>query len=191
MMTSWESWMIPMSPSWRGVMTALRTCKSSCTRNRKVQMIYVITTLHLPLVSYICSIFPICLDPEVLSLNPPDLPTTPPFSPPTTSTVYPHTSQSSVSPSSSSGLDHNAPALSPPDPQLLVSPLVVVALPTSWSKKTVPLKIHDFDSPVGPTTVIPESPLDVFKLYFTEDLLSMIVCKSNRYDIQAILQMQW
>ena len=55
----------------------------------------VITTLHLPL-SFIHLLYIPHLDPEVLSLNPPDSPTTPPFSPPTTSTVYPHTSQPSL-----------------------------------------------------------------------------------------------
>ena len=41
--------------------------------------------------------------------------------------------------------------------------------------------IEQFNSPVGPTVEIPESPLRVFELFFSEDLLKVIMEESNRY----------
>ena len=45
---------------------------------------------------------------------------------------------------------------------------------------TIP-PVHPFTSPVGPTSTIPDSPLDAFLLTFTPDLIAMIVRESNRY----------
>ena len=40
-----------------------------------------------------------------------------------------------------------------------------------------------FNSPVGPTTAIPESPREVFEIFFTDELMTMMlmVTESNRY----------
>jgi hypothetical protein len=43
-----------------------------------------------------------------------------------------------------------------------------------------PVLIKQFTSTTGPTVDIPLSPLEVFELFFTDDLLDMIVEESNR-----------
>ena len=50
-----------------------------------------------------------------------------------------------------------------------------------WSDRYKNIKIKKFNSHVGPTLTIPGSPLEVFKLFFTTELLQMIVLESNRY----------
>lgn len=81
-----------------------------------------------------------------------------------------------------------SPLLSPtsqstisPDPPTSPTPSRSVSLPTSWTTTTVPVDIDAFTSQVGPTTAIPGSPMEVFLLFFTIDLLRMIVEESNRY----------
>ena len=51
-------------------------------------------------------------------------------------------------------------------------------LPPAWTDQLHP---HTITSRVGPTTDIPESPIDVFELFFSEDLQEAIVKESNRY----------
>ena len=46
--------------------------------------------------------------------------------------------------------------------------------------------MKDFTSTTGPTVNIPESPLEVFKLFFSDDLLDSIVEESNRYAAQVM-----
>ena len=46
---------------------------------------------------------------------------------------------------------------------------------TTWSSQVNLLKLQDFSSPVGPTVDISSSPMDVFGLFFTDDLLEEIV----------------
>ena len=43
-----------------------------------------------------------------------------------------------------------------------------------------PITVHPFTSEVGPTVQIPNSPSEVLKLFFTDDLLGYIVEESNR-----------
>ena len=50
-----------------------------------------------------------------------------------------------------------------------------------WSDRYKNIKIKKFTSQVGPTLTIPGSPLEVFKLFFTTELLQMIALESNRY----------
>ena len=50
-----------------------------------------------------------------------------------------------------------------------------------WSTKLEPHTILPFTSSVGPTIPIPESPLDVFKLFFTSTIMEEIVDQTNRY----------
>jgi hypothetical protein len=51
----------------------------------------------------------------------------------------------------------------------------------TWSAPGTIPPVHPFTSPVGPTSTIPDSPLDAFLLTFTPDLIAMIVRESNRY----------
>ena len=46
--------------------------------------------------------------------------------------------------------------------------------------------IKQFTSRTGPTVDIPESPLEVFELFFSDDLLDNIVEESNRYAAQVM-----
>ena len=46
--------------------------------------------------------------------------------------------------------------------------------------------IEEFTSRTGPTVNIPESPLEVFELFFSDDLLDIIVEESNRYAGQVM-----
>ena len=41
--------------------------------------------------------------------------------------------------------------------------------------------VHPFTAHIGPTTTIPDSPLDAFLLTFTPDLIALIVRESNKY----------
>ena len=51
----------------------------------------------------------------------------------------------------------------------------------TWSSPAAIQPVHPFTSPVGPTTTIPDNPLDAFLLTFTPELIAMIVRESNRY----------
>ena len=64
-----------------------------------------------------------------------------------------------------------------PSPSSTAAP----SLPTSWSSRLQSIVIEPFSTPVGPTTAIPESPLEVFQLFFGDDLVQVIVEESNRY----------
>lgn len=53
---------------------------------------------------------------------------------------------------------------------------------TTWSSPGPPISVQPFTAHVGPTTTIPECPLDAFLLTFTPDLISLIVKESNKYE---------
>ena len=55
------------------------------------------------------------------------------------------------------------------------------SLPTSWSSQLKRIDIQPFSSPVGPTVTIPDSPLEVFRLFFPNNLVQLIVEESNAY----------
>ena len=57
--------------------------------------------------------------------------------------------------------------------------------PTSWSSTLHPVTINPFTSPVGPAVPI-ASPLDVFTLFFSSDLMEEITNESNRYAQQVM-----
>ena len=50
-----------------------------------------------------------------------------------------------------------------------------------WSTNLEPHTILPFTSSVGPTIPILESPLEVFKLFFTSTIIEEIVDQTNRY----------
>ena len=55
-----------------------------------------------------------------------------------------------------------------------------------WSESLIPVTINQFTSSTGPTVDIPESPLDVFDLFFSDDIMSEIVQETNRYAQQVM-----
>ena len=59
-------------------------------------------------------------------------------------------------------------------------------LPTAWTEWLMPVLIKQFASTSGPIVNIPESPLDMFELFFSYDLLDMIVEESNIYAAQVM-----
>ena len=48
------------------------------------------------------------------------------------------------------------------------------------------MTIEQFTSSTGPTVDIPESPLDVFELFFSDDIMTDIVKETNRYAEQVM-----
>ena len=59
-------------------------------------------------------------------------------------------------------------------------------LPTAWTEWRTPVLVKQFTSTTGPTVNIPESPLEVFELFFSDDLLDIIVEESNGYAAQVM-----
>ena len=60
------------------------------------------------------------------------------------------------------------------------------ALPTTWSKALKPLQIPSFTTPVGPLVPIPDTPVAIFEMFFTPNVLDDIVTHSNRYPQQVL-----
>ena len=59
-------------------------------------------------------------------------------------------------------------------------------LPTSWTTELAPIIIEPFTELYGPAVPVPESPLDGFQLFFTDELLQTITDESNRYRQQVL-----
>ena len=49
------------------------------------------------------------------------------------------------------------------------------------SNNYMPVTVDSFNESVGPTVLVPSSPLEAFILFFTQSLLQLIVDKTNRY----------
>ena len=52
---------------------------------------------------------------------------------------------------------------------------------TEWAYHLHPIDIQPFECLVGPNTLIPDNPLDIFQLFFTDEILQVIVDASNQY----------
>ena len=50
-----------------------------------------------------------------------------------------------------------------------------------WAYQLNPIDIQPFECLVGPTTLIPDNPLAIFQLFFTDEILEEIVHASNEY----------
>ena len=48
------------------------------------------------------------------------------------------------------------------------------------------MTIKQFTSSTGPTVDVPESPLDLFELFFSDDIMTEIVEETNRYAEQVM-----
>ena len=71
---------------------------------------------------------------------------------------------------------------SPPSPPSLSSSMSdSPSPPATWTSTLKPVEVKPFTSPVGPATVIPESPREVFEMFFSDDLMQLMVTESNRY----------
>ena len=57
---------------------------------------------------------------------------------------------------------------------------------STWSTTIKQLNIQPFTSPVGPIQDISSSPLEVFDLFFSPDLMERIVRESNAYAMSAM-----
>ena len=68
---------------------------------------------------------------------------------------------------------------------------MVAPLPWSWSEQLAPVTTHPFTSHIGPTVRIPDSPLEVFELFFTADLQQKIVDETNHYAKQVMCDIQY
>ena len=87
--------------------------------------------------------------------------------------------------------DYQPPTVSPPtsptpttplsNPADLLSSSSTLHLPPQWSCDLKPVTIKPFTAPVGPTVDVPETPIGIFSLFFSSDLLDDIVEESNRY----------
>ena len=89
----------------------------------------------------------------------------------------------SYSPPVSSPVCATAPPGSPVSSPAAASPTTpspASTLPAMWTTSLQPVTITPFQSAVGPTVPVPDSPLEVFELFFTAPLLQMIVDESNR-----------
>jgi len=64
--------------------------------------------------------------------------------------------------------------------------IIIGTSPSSWTDRLQSVTINSFTSTVGPTTDIPESPIDVFELFFSDDLQEEIVRETNRYAKQVM-----
>ena len=56
----------------------------------------------------------------------------------------------------------------------------------TWSSSIKPICPKDFTSHVGPTVDVPGSPLEIFRLFFTLEILQHIVDQTNKYAFQCI-----
>ena len=52
---------------------------------------------------------------------------------------------------------------------------------TVWSRNLTNINVPKFEALIGPTTIIPSSPLDIFQLFFSNELLEDVVNTTNRY----------
>ena len=53
--------------------------------------------------------------------------------------------------------------------------------PATWTRTLKPVEVKPFTSPVGPATAIPDSLREVFEMFFSDDLMQLMVTESNRY----------
>ena len=131
------------------------------------------------------------LDPPFPDHPPPDSPTPESLPTPTPSPCRqsPSTAQSlqMPTPPPSRQSPSTAQSLQTPTPSpSRQSPSRAHPLPTSWSSTLQPVHIHSFSSHVGPTVTISESPLEIFELFFSDDLVELVVEESNRYSREVM-----
>ena len=58
--------------------------------------------------------------------------------------------------------------------------------PLSWTDQLKEVTVNPFDQNMGPTVDVPNTPSDMFQVFFNEDLQEQIVVESNRYTKQVM-----
>ena len=56
----------------------------------------------------------------------------------------------------------------------------------AWSSVPTTVDVRPFIQPVGPKVCIPDSPLDIFSLFFTTAVIQHLVTETNRYAAQCL-----
>ena len=93
----------------------------------------------------------------------------------------------SPTPCTPSSTPQRAPAPIPSSSPGTPSPTTPArATSSTWSSKLTQVDIPPFTQSVGPTTAIPTSPLEAFKLLFTDEICSFVVWQSNLYAKQVL-----
>ena len=55
-----------------------------------------------------------------------------------------------------------------------------------WSPVATRVDVRPFVQPVGPTVAMPDNPLDTFMLFFTPEIIDLLVRETNRYASQCL-----
>ena len=97
-----------------------------------------------------------------------------------------------VAPPSMPGPSSIPPSVSPFMPPA-TSPQLTTSQPASsfdtpWTTTLVAPVVHDFVGSSGPTVPIPDTPLSIFQLFYTSDLLQTIADQSNLYATETMRQ---
>ena len=60
-------------------------------------------------------------------------------------------------------------------------PMTSSSLETQWTSSLSVVPVNSFTSPTGPTVAIPDSPVEVFQLFYTDQIFEEIVFQTNEY----------
>ena len=55
-----------------------------------------------------------------------------------------------------------------------------------WDTSGTPIDVQPFCHPVGPAQAISPDPAELFRLFFTDDIVHNIVAETNRYAAQCL-----
>ena len=98
--------------------------------------------------------------------------------------------------------NHSEPEIDPVLPHSILPPVPTHTLPqlhstnhsdanpptNEWTSTLSPIDIAPFVENVGPTLSVPRSELEVFSLFFTEEIFSFIVGQTNMYAQQVLVE---
>ena len=56
--------------------------------------------------------------------------------------------------------------------------------PATWTSTLTPVEVKTFNSPVGPTTPVPETPREVFEMFFGDELMELMVTESTVFSLK-------
>ena len=57
---------------------------------------------------------------------------------------------------------------------------------TGWTSRTTPVLVEPFNEVAGPKLPLPQTPLEIFSLFFTASIIQYIVTETNRYAAQCL-----
>ena len=64
--------------------------------------------------------------------------------------------------------------------------ITIINILTVWSSSQTPVATTQFSQPVGPTQPLSNDPSELFRLFFTDEIVGQIVCETNRYAAQCL-----